>query len=78
MVSMERGTLTTRMTLTTPVTPRLATVKALQTGTLMKPRGRTAMRAVTAKTEERRRLCTRRMTGDCMREKRRASTRMKR
>lgn len=77
MSSMERETLTTRTTLTTPATPRSAAVKALQTGTLMRPRGRTAMRAATAKTEERRRLCTRR-TEDCTREKRRASMRMRR
>ncbi len=77
-VSMERGTLMTRMTPTTPATRRLATVKALQTGTLMRRRGRTAMRVATAKMGARRRPCTRRMMEDCMREKRRVSTRMRR
>lgn len=76
--SMERGTPTTKMTPTTPATPQSATAKALQTGTPMRPRGHTAMRAATAKMEGRRQLCMRRMMEDCMREKRKASTRMKR
>jgi len=77
-LSMQRGTLTMRTTLTTPATPRLAAVKALQTGTPMRPRGRTATRAATAKTEERKGLCTRRRMEDCMREKWRAFMRMRR
>lgn len=77
MGSMGRGTPTMRMTLTTPATPQLATVKALPTGTQMRPRGHIATRPTTAKMEERKRLCTRRMMEDYMREKRRACTRMR-
>lgn len=75
--SMARETPTTRMTPTTPATPRLATVKVLQTGTQMRPRGHTATRVTTAKMEERRRLCTRRTMEDCMKEKRKVSTKMR-
>lgn len=77
VVSMEKEILMTRMTPTTPATPQLVTVKALQTGTLMRLRGHTAMRVATAKMEERREHCMRRMMEGCMREKRRGSMRMR-
>lgn len=76
-VNMGRETLTTRMIPTTPAIPQLATAKVLQTGTQMRPRGHTAMRVTTAKMEERRQLCMRRMMEDCMRERKRVSMRMR-
>lgn len=76
--STEKGTRTTRMTRTIPATPLSATVKALQTGTPMRPRGRTAMRAATAKTEEKRLRCMREMMENCMRGRRKVCMRMRR
>lgn len=78
MESTARGTLTMRMTRTIPAIPPLATVKAHQTGILMRPRVCTVMKGVTSKMEVRRWLCTRKMTGDCMRVKKTAFTRMTR
>lgn len=77
MASTEKETLMTRMTPTILATPPSATVKALQTGILMR-RIHTATREATAKMEEKTWLFMRVMMEDCMRGRRRASMRMRR
>lgn len=75
--SMAKETLMMRMTPTIPATPLSATVKALQTGIQMR-RIHTVMRVATAKMEEKMLLYMRETMEDCMRERRRASMRMRR